>query len=68
MVTGAGKVTVRPPPVVIATGAAGYMDRCAADAGHLVVFDRSGGRSWDEKVFHHRHESAVGADIHVWGM
>ena len=47
---------------------AGYMDRCASDAGHLVVFDRGGGRSWDEKVFHHRRESAAGADIHVWGM
>ena len=47
---------------------AGYMDRCAADAGHLVVFDRGDGRSWDEKIFHHRRESATGADIHVWGM
>ena len=47
---------------------AGYMDRCAAEAGHLVVFDRDEGRSWDEKVFHHRRRSAGGADIHVWGM
>ena len=44
------------------------MDRCAADAGHLVVFDRGDDRSWDEKVFHHRRESIAGADIHVWGM
>ena len=44
------------------------MDRCAADAGHLVVFDRGEDRSWDEKVFHHRRESATGAEIHVWGM
>ena len=47
---------------------AGYMDRCAAEAGHVVVFDRDEGRSWDEKVFHHRRRSAGGADIHVWGM
>ena len=30
---------------------AGYMDRCAAEAGHLVIFDRDEGRSRDEKVF-----------------
>ena len=45
---------------------AAYMDRCAAEAGHLVVFDRSD-RAWDDKVFHRR-ESADGTDIHVWGM
>ena len=30
---------------------AAYMDRCDAEAGHLVIFDRSEERSWDEKVF-----------------
>ena len=45
---------------------AAYMDRCAAEAGHLVIFDR-GDRAWDDKVFH-RCESAGGADVHVWGM
>ena len=45
---------------------AAYMDRCAADAGHLVVFDRSD-RAWDDKVFHRR-ESVAGVDVHVWGM
>ncbi len=45
---------------------AAYMDRCAAEAGHLVIFDRSD-RAWDEKVFHRR-ESAGATDIHVWGM
>ena len=45
---------------------AAYMDRCAADAGHLVIFDRSD-RAWEEKVFHRR-ESAGGVDVHVWGM
>ena len=46
---------------------ADYMDRCAAEAGHLVIFDRSEDKSWDEKVFRRR-ESAGGTDILVWGM
>ena len=43
-----------------------YMDRCAAEAGHLVIFDRGEG-SWAEKVFHRR-ESLRGTVLHVWGM
>ena len=46
---------------------AGYMDRCAAEAGHLVIFDRDEGRSRDEKVFCRR-ESGGGAEVLVWGM
>ena len=46
---------------------AGYMDRCAAEAGHLVVFDRDEGRSWEEKVFCRR-ELAGGVEVVVWGM
>ena len=46
---------------------AAYMDRCAAEAGHLVIFDRDEGRSWDEKVFCRR-ESVGGVDVLVWGM
>ena len=46
---------------------AGYMDRCAADAGHLVVFDRDPDKRWQDKVFHRR-ETRDGFDIHVWGM
>ena len=44
-----------------------YMDRCAAEAGHLVIFDRDEGRSWDEKVFCRR-EVAEGVEVMVWGM
>ena len=44
-----------------------YMDRCDAEAGHLVVFDRRAGRSWEEKVFR-REESVDGRTITVWGM
>ena len=45
---------------------AGYMDRCAADAGHLVIFDRST-KPWSEKVFR-RTEEFEGKRIEVWGM
>ena len=47
---------------------AGYMDRCDAEAGHLVVFDRRQGRSWDEKVFRRSHEAQDGTRVRVWGM
>ena len=46
---------------------AGYMDRSAARAGHLVVFDRRADRTWEEKVFR-REETAGGCAITVWGM
>ena len=46
---------------------AGYMDRCAAQAGHLVVFDRSPDKQWDEKIFR-REESVDGRAVSVWGM
>ena len=45
-----------------------YMDRCAAEAGHLVVIDRREGRIWDEKVFHRRRQSESGSPVDVWGM
>ena len=44
-----------------------YMDRCAAGQGHLIVFDRTAGKPWDEKVFR-REETSGGARITVWGM
>jgi hypothetical protein len=28
-----------------------YMDRCGAERGWLVVFDRDAGKSWDEKLY-----------------
>ena len=45
---------------------AGYMDRCGADAGHLVIFDRST-KPWSEKVYR-RSEEFDGKRIEVWGM
>ena len=45
-----------------------YMDRCDAEAGHLVIFDRRAGRRWKEKVFHCRRASNSGVEIDIWGM
>ena len=47
---------------------AGYMDRCGVAEGHLVVFDRREGRSWDEKVFRLDRTATSGAEVVVWGM
>ncbi len=44
-----------------------YMQRCGTASGHLVIFDRSESRSWDEKVFR-REESVGGRKVAVWGM
>ncbi|VEN74727.1 conserved hypothetical protein [Candidatus Desulfarcum epimagneticum] len=44
-----------------------YMDRCGADQGHLVVFDRDENKSWDDKIFY-REDTFQGAAIGVWGM
>ncbi len=40
-----------------------YMDRCAADEGHLCIFDRSSTKSWDEKIFIREVDG-----ISVWGL
>ena len=44
-----------------------YMDRCGAAEGHLVVFDRTEGKPWSEKLFR-RDEQREGVPITVWGM
>ncbi len=44
-----------------------YTDRCGAEAAHLVIFDRTPGRSWDERIWQ-RAESYRGLPITVWGM
>ncbi|MEE8584430.1 MAG: ATP-binding protein [Acidobacteriota bacterium] len=44
-----------------------YMDRCGAEEGHLVIFDRGGGKSWEERLFRRREEQR-GRTILVWGM
>jgi AAA-like domain len=44
-----------------------YIDRCGAEEGHLVVFDRTPGKAWEEKLFH-RVEMVRGKALQVWGM
>ena len=60
---GSREVTIREGLVQLA----GYLDRLGAEAGHLVIFDRSAERSWEEKVFR-RAEEHEGRTITVWGM
>ena len=43
-----------------------YMDRCAAHSGHLVVFDRDSGKSWEDRIFR-REESQDARTVVVWG-
>lgn len=60
----------RSPGDLIKRGAkqtAAYMDRCGADSGHLVVFDRREGRSWNEKIFQ-REGRAGNQPVTIWGM
>lgn len=45
-----------------------YMARCAAEEGHLVIFDREEARSWNEKVFRRSVQSKSGTQVEVWGM
>lgn len=44
-----------------------YMDRCNASEGHLVVFDRTPGKPWEDKLFQ-RQETHRGHPITLWGM
>ena len=45
----------------------GYMDRCGAEAGHLIVFDRTPDRPWADKIFR-RTPPESGVPVTVWGM
>ena len=45
-----------------------YLDRCEAEAGHLIVFDRSPERSWEDKIFRRDASGAGLAPVTVWGM
>ena len=44
-----------------------YMDRCGAGEGYLIVFDKTTGKSWEEKLFQEVVE-IDGKHIPVWGM
>ena len=45
----------------------GYMDRCGAEAGHLIVFDRTPDRPWADRIFR-RALAEAGVPVTVWGM
>jgi len=49
------------------TQTAAYMDRCATAEGHLVIFDRDEGCTWEEKIFKEK-RTCEGKVIWVWGM
>ena len=45
-----------------------YMDTVGSvDEGHLIIFDRSKEKTWDERIWHRPYEHA-GRKIMVWGM
>jgi hypothetical protein len=44
-----------------------YLDRCGAEEGHLVIFDRTPDKPWEEKLFR-REETVRGKAVTVWGM
>ena len=46
---------------------AGYAATCGADEAHLIIFDRSSGKDWDERIWE-RLEVVDGRPIQVWGM
>jgi hypothetical protein len=46
--------------------AAEYADQVGADETHLVVFDRTGGTTWDDRIWHTT-ETVNGRTIGVWG-
>ena len=45
-----------------------YLDRCGAEAGHLVVFDRAPERTWEQKIFRRAAPRDGGAPVTVWGL
>lgn len=47
---------------------AAYMDLCGSvDEGHLIVFDRTGEKTWDVRIWHEP-RAYSGRTIIVWGM
>jgi len=44
-----------------------YMDKCGAQEGHLVIFDRTPDKAWAEKLFKKKRTHKKQA-IQVWGM
>ena len=47
---------------------ADYVDRCDAEARHLVIFDRREDRQWKDEIFQERRAAVSGIEIDGWGM
>lgn len=47
---------------------ADYVDRCDAEAGHLVIFDRREDWQWRDEIFQERRAAVSGIEIDGWGM
>jgi hypothetical protein len=49
-----------------------YADRCGADDVHLVVLDRTSGKTWSKKIFRKKEVSKTPEGdeqaISIWGM
>ena len=43
------------------------MERTASNIGHLLIFDNSIEKSWDEKIFVEENDYK-GKKIKIWGM
>ena len=43
-----------------------YMDKCGAESGHLVIFDRDESKPWEQKLYR-REDSLGGRPVTVWG-
>lgn len=47
---------------------AGYMDLVGSvDEGHLIIFDRTGNKTWEDRIWHEPRQ-VQGRTITVWGM
>ncbi len=44
-----------------------YMDKCGTGEGHLILFDRSPQKKWEDKIFR-KDRTHHGKTIAVWGM
>ncbi|MEM7589833.1 MAG: ATP-binding protein, partial [Myxococcota bacterium] len=45
-----------------------YMNTCGSPEGHLLIFDRRAGRSWEERIWVKQEKSPDGKAITVWGL
>ncbi|MEM7403087.1 MAG: hypothetical protein AAF310_03625 [Myxococcota bacterium] len=44
------------------------MQRANTQEGHLLLFDRRAGKSWDERIWIKQEQAPDGQAITVWGL